>query len=436
MCYWRIVFLAAILIAAIGFVVAAPAQDHGGPTRVSPDSPTLSEKEALAKLKQIGGVLVHYDDRQPGRPVIAVDFTNHPGFQEEWLRHLAAFHHLSTLGLAGTRLTDGGMRHLKELTDLETLTLSETKITDEGLAELLKLKSLRRLDVRGTSVTGAGVTALRRFLPELEIDSGATPGDSTPRSAAESPMPTSLQEKSAIISVEKIQELRERASALSLPVEGQDEPHGWSRSRVEPNGLVDIFAPLRLRNGYVLRAYVFREEGNGNGVVWAMPEDAEFPASKDCPTLENHPLKAPKPRGSLDDPMEAIEGDGSPWSYLAASLLRRELREFGAMWHGCDWGTHFLLDDNPWKGGAPRKNASPMEHPVSKADQWRWLGPRPTQWGPQVRMEDDKVTVTFHTYSGLEKESIFRHIDTYRTGKYRAKVEQRKIAEGPDGYMF
>lgn len=171
-------FVAAIMFAAVGFVVAVRAGDGEGTPRSSSNAPASSEKEALAELKQIGGVLIHYDDRQPGRPVIAVDFTNHSGFQEAWLKHLAAFPRLSALGLSGIPLTDAGLRHLKGLTELETLTLADTRITDEGLAELLKLKKLRLLDVRGTQVTGAGVTALRRFLPELEIASGVMPDDS------------------------------------------------------------------------------------------------------------------------------------------------------------------------------------------------------------------------------------------------------------------
>ena len=51
-------------------------------------------------------------------------------------------------------------------------------------------------------------------------------------------------------------------------------------------------------------------------------------------------------------------------------------------------------------------------------------------------MEKDKVTVVFYTFSGYKKETIYRHTDTYRAGKYRAKVEQAKTAEGPEGYMF
>lgn len=134
----------------------------------------------------------------------------------------------------------------------------------------------------------------------------------------------------------RVREVRQQAAkATEVP---DDTPEGWSKSRVNPNKLIAVFKPLALRNGMVLRAYVFREEGNGNGVVWAMTSTAEFPEPKDCPTLDNHLLKAPKPADALDDAMEAIEGDKSPWSYLAASLLRRELSSFAARWHGVRWG--------------------------------------------------------------------------------------------------
>ena len=63
------------------------------------------------------------------------------------------------------------------------------------------------------------------------------------------------------------------------------------KSNIDPARLVDLFPPLKLRKGYQLRAYLFREGGNGNGVVWAMPEDAPFPEPNECPTLENHLFK-------------------------------------------------------------------------------------------------------------------------------------------------
>ena len=236
--------LAAVVFLVLGSAATIAADDNAPSGTPTAPASTPTPAQALAELKQIGGVLVHFDDRKPDRPVIAVDFTNHPNFQEAWLKHLAAFPQLSTLGLAGIPLTDAGMRYLKRLTELETLTLTGTKITDEGLAELLKLKKLRHLDVRGTPVTGTGVTVLRRFLPALEIASGALSSDSSPPSAAESPLPKPPHEKPAILSVVEINELREKAAALSQPVEGQEEPQGWSKSRRRPRqARPDLRAP-------------------------------------------------------------------------------------------------------------------------------------------------------------------------------------------------
>jgi hypothetical protein len=379
------------------------------------------EKQAVAELKAIGGVLLHYDERDPDRPVVMVDFTNHPQFKEQWLAHVAAFPRLRGLGLGGTGIGDSGLRRLRGFGSLETLSLAGTQVTDEGLVALLPLKRLRQLDVRDTPVTAAGVAALRKYLPDLEVDHA---GGARPEA-----------DQAVNIPLEKIRDLCRAAAKLSEPVEGQSEPQGWSKSRVDPARLVEIFKPLRVRKGFVLRAYVFREEANGNGVVWAMPEEAEFPAPQDCPALESHMLKAPKPSEALDDAMEAIEGDGSAWSYMAASLLRRELLEFGALWHGCNWRTHVVLGDDPWKAGQATES-DPTERPASGAEQWKWFEPRPTQWSPQVRVEGDRVSVVFYTYSGLGKEAVYRHTDTYRAGKYRPKIQQKRLGEGPSGYAF
>jgi hypothetical protein len=124
-------------------------------------------------------------------------------------------------------------------------------------------------------------------------------------------------------------------------------PNGWSISPLDPTTVLAPFTSLWLRPGYVLRAYQFKEGGNGNAVVWAVPVDAEFPDPKLCPRLRGVFLEPPKPPGALDDTMAAFEGDGTPWSYLCASLLARELGEFGAMWHGYEWSTHDILEAKP-----------------------------------------------------------------------------------------
>jgi hypothetical protein len=276
-----------------------------------------------------------------------------------------------------------------------------------------------------------GATALvqlRNAVPGLEILAGPLPDH---RAAA--PAVNSSTTQNVPFSAAKIRKLREEtAKVTQVPPDG---PNGWSKSTMDPNKVLELFKPLRLRKGYVLRAYQFKAEGNGNGVVWAMPADAEFPEPKDCPILENHLLKAPKPFEALDDVMEAIEGDGTPWSYLAASLLRRELSEFGASWHGCNWSLHFVLDEDPWMADPPNPDEPALDRPTTKALEWTWLDEAPKDWRPRVTGDEDRVTVTLYTYCGLETQRLFRYTDTYKPGKLRAKVQEKVIASDGPGYM-
>jgi len=143
--------------------------------------------------------------------------------------------------------------------------------------------------------------------------------------------------------------------------------------------------------------------------------------------------------------MDGIAGDGSPWSYLCASILSRELAEFGARWHGCNWTTHTLIGDNPLELNV-RPAALPVgqgandyakgELPSAGKNGWKWLSTKPSQWQPSVRIGPDSVTVIFYTYSPLGQEGLYRHTDTYRRGTYVAKSEQLKIAEGRRYMVF
>jgi internalin A len=68
------------------------------------------EAKAIAEIERLGGK-VTVDEKNPGRPVVAVDFTD-------------------------TQVTDAGLEHLTGLTKLQSLNLEETQITDAGLTYL------------------------------------------------------------------------------------------------------------------------------------------------------------------------------------------------------------------------------------------------------------------------------------------------------------
>jgi len=211
--------------------------------------------------------------------------------------------------------------------------------------------------------------------------------------------------------IDQVNELRKQArEARMVRVDGPDE---WCISELDPTGVLHVFNTLRLRDGFVLRAYQYREDGNGDGLVWAMPIDAPFPV----PELHQYP---PKPTEALTDLMEAIEGDGTPWSYMEASLFARETDEFGVFWEGRLAEQDIILGADPFFTG---------EHVT---DAGKWNDRKPILWEPSFQRIDETATITFHTSSRLGRESLFCIVDSFKPGKYVFKTKCKKMAEGPN----
>jgi hypothetical protein len=129
--------------------------------------------------------------------------------------------------------------------------------------------------------------------------------------------------------------------------DGEAEGPSGCKSDIDPMRLLAVFPELQLRRGYILRAYRFRDDGNGNGVVWAMPAEAPFPPPEECVAEVGGFLHPPRPAGALGDFMGALEGDRTPRSYVAASIFAREANELGALWHGCSWSVEQVVASDP-----------------------------------------------------------------------------------------
>jgi len=230
--------------------------------------------------------------------------------------------------------------------------------------------------------------------------------------------------------VEALLERARRVCPLPDPGEG-DEPsrRGWRKSTTDPARLLAAFPSLRLKPGLALRAYIYRESIGGNGVIWAMPESEPFPEPNGCPRERDGFLDPPRPPGAAEV-ADAIEGDGSPGSYLEASLFLREAKEFGAWWHGLDWHTHEILFSDPW--AQPSRGGEPF----ADRGHWDWLAPEPTEWRPTVWSTGDMVRVTLHTRSACGQQAICAYEDTYRVGSYRPDTNRSVVASGPMGYIF
>ena len=94
--------------------------------------------------------------------------------------------------------------------------------------------------------------------------------------------------------LDKVLELQKKCRTADGPVE--NAPEGWSISGADPMGVLRAATSIWVKPGYVLRAYQFREGGNGNGFVYAVPEAEPFPEPRECRARDaSHFLGPPVP---------------------------------------------------------------------------------------------------------------------------------------------
>jgi len=206
----------------------------------------------------------------------------------------------------------------------------------------------------------------------------------------------------------------------------------------DPMAVLAAFTSLHIKKGFTLRAYPYRVFEGAVGNVWAVPEssDTGMPDLEECEIIDfwelprpfpiegscmdgltmRGPVKLLRPPEALDNIMEAIEGDGTPWSYLSASIFAREIAEFGAAWHGAVWSFHKILE------------AEPLD-----AIDWDWLDPKPSEWKPSVASEDKLITVRFYTDNRMGTVGIYCYTDIYRRNGYKFGWDVRQIAYGGRG---
>lgn len=246
------------------------------------------------------------------------------------------------------------------------------------------------------------------------------------------PPPSARPADTAIaVDIDLVKGLRRMCRARNtVNPEGVD---GWSMSTVDPNRLRECFPPLKLRAGYKLHAYQYRAGLNGNGVVWAVPEGARRLSPRELQAA-GHLVSPPHPPEALDDFMAAIDGDGSAWSYLCASLLARELTEVGALWHGCSWTDESVIAAAPWASDGHSNGAT--EIPDTAETAWRSVAALPETWYPTVYREGTVVTVRFLTYSPVGTEAVYDNEDRYTGPGYTLSTRRAVIAEGPGGMVY
>lgn len=220
---------------------------------------------------------------------------------------------------------------------------------------------------------------------------------------------------------------------------------GWFSSDDHANGLLTVFDALRLKPGFALHTYELREGSDGNGIIWAVPVDAPVVPPQECSWVEENLQKQhcrsagsipgfryPRPPNAIPL-MQAIEGDGSPWSYLSASILCREAAEFGARWHGVVWSEQTILGEPPRQAeGQTAENEELNGPPV---DEWTWHAPVPPTWKPTYHDAGATRHVVLHIHKGMGRSEVYRARDAYSAGTYVAETETALVCTGGGGWI-
>jgi hypothetical protein len=132
--------------------------------------------------------------------------------------------------------------------------------------------------------------------------------------------------------------------------------------------------------------------------------------------------------------MDAFEGDGSPRAYLEASITLRELGEFGAIWHGCSWSEHTVLDRNPFTDGLPEVSGVELEFLRDVSD-WNWES-HPVEWLPSVKLvAGGGAEVSFVAFNPLGVATLYNARDIYPAEGFRSEGKGRSLAIGKGGMV-
>lgn len=188
---------------------------------------------------------------------------------------------------------------------------------------------------------------------------------------------------------------------------GADE--GWVLSTVNPGDVLHKLPGLQLKSKLRLVAFLFQSDKNGRGIVWAVPEDFcttdYLEDSLSISTDADHP---PHPPAASPNFMDAIEGDRSSASFLTASILQRELLEFGTQGKQTNWAYQRLIEEVP-------KAIKPYWHDIDSKNLQPKVSP----------LSDGGATVEFFTCRVKPPIMIIRYVDQYPPENYTAKSTQR-----------
>jgi hypothetical protein len=226
------------------------------------------------------------------------------------------------------------------------------------------------------------------------------------------PAPPALEEVPEPVSLDGLGQLFRIGSSQEEAFSTPNREGRWFISTADAGAVFAHLPMLRLKPGFHLVTYLYRTTTSGVGMTWAVPAPFSTTAHlEEALKAAGDAQTPPYPERALLNVMAAVAGDQSPLSFITASLLQRELQEFGYSGDAGQWCHHRLI------GAAPPQRT------------WQWQIKPPVDLTPKVRrLSDGQTTVEFFTGRVVPPVGLFRHMDRYPVGHYVAKVTNQAVA--------
>ncbi|MBT9314612.1 hypothetical protein [Leptothoe spongobia] len=190
----------------------------------------------------------------------------------------------------------------------------------------------------------------------------------------------------------------------------------WFISTVDASAVFKHLPGISLKPNYCLVTYLYRIRrsniNHGGAVTWAMVNQLSTTSHLEAALAKAGDHSTPPyPEGALLNYMTAVTGNLTSGSFLIASVLQRELQEFGRCGKFHRWQHHRLIGNVP------------------KQKQWQWRMEPPRNLTPKVHnLPNGKMAVEFYTCRTIPPIGIFRHVDRYTANSYVAKASNQAIA--------
>ncbi|XHX79908.1 MAG: hypothetical protein RBJ76_08295 [Stenomitos frigidus ULC029] len=251
--------------------------------------------------------------------------------------------------------------------------------------------------------------ALQKIRQHMQYGFALPASENQPRSWSSSSNEAELPEPD---SLSDLGDLFTFGGSMAEPTHAPNSRGEWFISTANPGAALMKLPGLSLKPAVRLVAYLHRQPDAGMGVIWAVPELLSTTAHLEKALSKSgdraHP---PHPEGAFANLMEAVQGDRNPASFIIASLLQRELREFGRLGKACNWSHHRLVSTPPTQV------------------QWQWQVEPPKDLSPKVRVfPDGRAVIEFFSCRVVPPITLFQHLDQYPSTNYAATVSDRAIA--------